>query len=249
MNTTVDSVDELVAGIAGATKALDSNSHVKVLICPPSVSLSKLGDLAGDSGLLVGAQNMSQHGGGAYTGEISTSMLESVGCTYVILGHSERRQYYLETDEIVGSKVEAALKSDLTPILCIGESLAEREAGKALEVNRTQLENALKNIDIESSSDLVIAYEPVWAIGTGVTASPEQAQEVHAFIRSWLSERYSPELAAGINILYGGSMKPSNAEELLGLEDVDGGLIGGASLKADLFSEVIRIADSIPSSR
>ena len=249
MNTTVASVEELTKGIAAATSELDSNSHVDVLVCPPFVNISKVIDLAGDSGLKVGAQNMSAQEKGAFTGETSSDMLESVGCSHVILGHSERRQYYGETDQIVGEKLQRAIASNLTPILCIGESLEQREAGSALDVNRKQLEGALSNIEISNATDLVVAYEPVWAIGTGVTASPEQAQEVHAFIRSWLADRFTQEIADGIIILYGGSMKPANAEELLSLPDVDGGLIGGASLDAASLATVIEIANVIPSTR
>jgi len=249
MNTTVDTVEELGKGIAQASAGIEEGSHVKALICPPFVNIAKLLSLVGDSNLLVGSQNMSQHDSGAFTGEISGGMLHALGCSHVILGHSERRQYYGETDELVGLKISKALENSLTPILCIGESLEQREAGNALDINKSQLEVALANIDITSSLDLVIAYEPIWAIGTGVTASPEQAQEVHAFIRQWLGSRYSAEIADGIQILYGGSMKPANAQELLSLADVDGGLIGGASLKADLFGEIIATAQTIPSKR
>ena len=191
----------------------------------------------------LGAQNMFFEDSGAYTGEISASMLKAVGCKYVIIGHSERRQYFSETDEGVNKKVKKALAAGLIPIMCIGETLEERESGREQDVVREQVTGGLKGVDIQDASELVLAYEPVWAIGTGKTASPDQAQEMHGFIRSLLEETYGKTKAAGIHILYGGSMKPSNAAELLDKPDVDGGLIGGAALKASDFLALVEAAD------
>jgi len=179
---------------------------------------------------------------GAYTGEVSPVMLRSLFCTFVILGHSERREYFGETDAFINEKVLASFESSLKPILCVGEKLEEREAEKTLEVVREQLEGGLKDVTSEQAENLVVAYEPVWAIGTGKTATPEMAQEVHAVIRSWLVERFGETVAHKIRILYGGSMKPANAEELLAQPDIDGGLIGGASLQAKSFIELVNLA-------
>jgi triosephosphate isomerase len=198
-------------------------------------------------GVQVGAQNVHYEDNGAYTGEISTSMLKEVGCHYVIIGHSERREYFGETDEIVNKKVTKALAGGLSPILCVGEVLPERKANKQNEVVKTQLIKNLESVSAEALKKVVIAYEPVWAIGTGETASPEQAQEMHSFIRSVLMELYNDDVAQKVRILYGGSMKPDNAEELLSQNDVDGGLIGGASLKADSFYAIVEIANKLTS--
>ncbi len=180
---------------------------------------------------------------GAYTGEISAGMLNAIGCKYVIIGHSERRQYFGETDKSVNEKVAKALASGLVPILCVGETLEERESGREEDVVRAQVMGGLEGISISAASDLVLAYEPVWAIGTGKTASPEQAQEIHAFIRSLLLDKFGA-ISSDIPILYGGSMKPDNAPELLSKKDVNGGLIGGASLKADAFAGIVRAGEA-----
>ena len=187
----------------------------------------------------VGAENCADKEFGAYTGEVSAAMVASTGAKYVILGHSERRAYYHETSEILKDKVELALANKLTPIFCIGEVLEEREANKQNEVVKKQITDALFNLSAEDFSKIVLAYEPVWAIGTGKTASPEQAQEIHAYIRSVVAEKYGKEVADNTSILYGGSCNPSNAKELFANPDVDGGLIGGASLKAENFKGVI----------
>ncbi|MGX8713756.1 MAG: triose-phosphate isomerase, partial [bacterium] len=192
-------------------------------------------DYANDSYFAVGAQNVAAEEKGAYTGEVSAEMLESMEIDYCIVGHSERRAYYGETDKTVAAKVDRLLAHGLKPIVCVGEVLEEREAGRQLEVVKTQVENGLFHLTPEQMKEVVIAYEPVWAIGTGKTATPDQAQEIHAHIRSLLAAKYGKELADDISILYGGSCKPGNAKELFACPDIDGGLIGGASLKAEDF--------------
>lgn len=223
----------------------DIQEEVDVLVCPPFVSLSMAVEKLQGSDIQLGAQNLHFEDNGAYTGEISATMLVESGCTHVIVGHSERRQYFGETDEIVNKKIHQALNYDLVPVICLGESLEQRKSGSHKQVVAGQLKAALEGVDDNTAPDVVIAYEPIWAIGTGETASPEQAQEMHEYLRSELAELYDEEIASHIRILYGGSMKPANAEELLGQPDVDGGLIGGASLKAVDFSEIINIADKL----
>lgn len=218
--------------------------RVTVLVCPPFVSIAEAVFEAEDSALLVGAQNVHEKAEGAYTGEISAPMLADCGVSHAIVGHSERRQYFGETDAVIGSKAQALLASGLTPIICVGETIDERRAGREQDVVRTQLQGCLAGIDAEAAQNVVIAYEPVWAIGTGETATPQQAQDMHAFIRAELAALYSQPVATGMPILYGGSMKPDNAEELLACPDVDGGLIGGASLKADAFLNIVKTAVS-----
>lgn len=215
-----------------------------VLICPPYLSIPAVADHFRDTGFKVGAQNVHAEDNGAYTGEISTSMLKEIPCEYVILGHSERREYFQESDSLVAKKVKKALQDGLKPILCVGEKLEERKNGNHEAVVQKQIDAVLNNLGDLSTDDLVIAYEPVWAIGTGETATPQQAQEMHRFIRSLLAEHTRQEISEKTRILYGGSMKPANAKELLSRPDVDGGLIGGASLDAKSFSEIISIAES-----
>jgi triosephosphate isomerase len=229
--------------LAGEIKReLAECSDVEVVLCPPFTSLSIVADVVGETAIKFGAQNMHWEANGAYTGEISPVMLRSLYCHFVILGHSERRSYFGETDEIVNKKTKAALAATLTPIVCVGETIDERQAGKHMEVVRTQVQGSLAGIAPADLKKLVIAYEPVWAIGTGLTATPEQAQEMHAFIRSVLMEMSNEDVAQSVRIQYGGSMKPSNAAELLAKPDIDGGLIGGASLEAKSFVELVRIA-------
>jgi len=218
---------------------------VDVLVCPPYTSITAANKTLQGYDAHIGAQNMHFEDSGAFTGEISPGMLQEVGCTYVILGHSERRQYFAETDELVNKKATKALAEDLKPVICVGESLDQRKEGNHVDIVRKQVEKALNGITEQEVTDVVVAYEPIWAIGTGETASPEQAQEMHADIRSVLSDLFSDEAADQIQILYGGSMKPHNADELLNQPDVDGGLIGGASLKGDSFAAIIRIAESL----
>lgn len=209
-----------------------------VVICTPFIHLASVAPIAGNV-MGVGAENCADKVAGAYTGEVSASMVASTGANYVILGHSERRAYYNETSEILKDKVLHALANNLTPIFCIGEVLEEREANKQNEVVKTQIAEALFDLSAEEISKIVLAYEPVWAIGTGKTATSEQAQEIHAYIRSVIADKYGKDVANEISILYGGSCNPSNAKELFSNPDVDGGLIGGASLKASNFKGVI----------
>ena len=210
-----------------------------VVIATPFIHLSEVSGIVDKNIIGVSAQNCADKASGAYTGEVSASMVKSTGADYVILGHSERRAYYGETDAILKEKVNLALENELTPIFCIGEVLDEREAGTHFDVVKTQITDGLFHLTADEFSKVVLAYEPVWAIGTGKTASPGQAQEMHAFIRKTISEKYGEEVADNTSILYGGSCKPSNAKELFENPDVDGGLIGGASLKAEDFHGII----------
>jgi triosephosphate isomerase len=209
---------------------------VTMVIAPPFTSLARVAERCKDTNVLVAAQNMFFEEKGAYTGEISPVMLTDIGCSYVIVGHSERRQYFLETDVIVNRKVQAALKRNIGVIFCIGESLAEREAGKTFEVLRRELEGGLNGVD---PAGIVFAYEPIWAIGTGKTASPEQAQEAHAFIREGLKTFYGKK-AEELCIIYGGSVTPENVDSLMNGGDVDGALVGGASLKPESFARIVK---------
>lgn len=222
--------------------AQDITGNQQAIVCSPYIHLSALSALAkGNTKLSVGAQNAHQAESGAYTGEISAKMLTSVGVTYVILGHSERRQYFGETNELLAKKTDTVLKHGLKPIFCIGETLQERESDVYFDIIKQQLAEAVFHLEAAEFSKLVIAYEPVWAIGTGVTASAEQAQEIHAFIRKEIAGKYGQAVADGISILYGGSCNPKNAPELFAKPDIDGGLIGGASLKARDFVDILKV--------
>jgi len=217
----------------------------QVIVCPPFIHLSSLAQQAKqNSRVSVGGQNCHQAESGAYTGEISAAMLQSVGAEYVILGHSERRQYFGETDMLLAEKVNTALKNGLSPIFCIGETLHERQQERHFDIIKQQLERGVFHLSETDFSKLVIAYEPVWAIGTGLTASPDQAQEVHSFIRQEIAAKYSKETADDTTILYGGSCNPKNAAELFAQADIDGGLIGGASLKSRDFVDIIKTFNS-----
>lgn len=242
MNKTASEAVELVREIC---LSLGSTSDVGVVVCPPFTALESCAAALEESNVQLGAQNMHPKLEGAYTGEISPVMLRSLFCTYVIIGHSERREYFAESDALINEKVLAALESSLKPILCVGETLEQRESGATMAVVKEQLAGGLAGVDAESAENLVVAYEPVWAIGTGKTATPEMAQEVHAAIRVELSLLVGATAAEKIRILYGGSMKPENAAALMAQPDIDGGLIGGASLKAKSFIELIEIARSI----
>jgi triosephosphate isomerase (TIM) len=232
MNTDRAAGVALAKGIAARASEVP---NVDLLVCPPSVYLAPVAEALAGSKVALGAQNMYHEGNGAFTGEISAVMLLDVGAKYVILGHSERRHILGETDEAINKKALAALAWGLVPIVCVGELLAEREAGQTAEVIRRQFECSLANVTAAQIENLVIAYEPVWAIGTGKVATPEQAEEVHADLRSLLAKRYNDGSASRVRILYGGSVKPSNAGELLGQPNIDGALVGGASLKVDDF--------------
>jgi triosephosphate isomerase len=222
---------------------LSRSATVDLLVCPPFPYLEAVGRTLAGTDVRLGAQNVSQHASGAYTGEVSAAMLKDLGCRYVIVGHSERRAMMHESSEIVAQKFGAALKGALTPILCVGETLEERTSGRMTSVIASQLEAVLDGPGIEAIASAVIAYEPVWAIGTGRTASPEQAQEVHQYIRNILAER-NVDIAGNVQILYGGSVKGDNAAGLFSMPDIDGGLIGGASLKAAEFLAIAGAARS-----
>ncbi len=222
--------------------AAGTQSGVDIVICPPFTSLEGVAKAIDGSLVKLGAQNMHFEDSGAFTGEVSAPMLRALFVTHVILGHSERRTLFGETDELVNKKVLSALKNQLRPILCVGEVLAEREAGATLRVVQAQTERGLEGVSKELATNVTIAYEPVWAIGTGKVATTEQAQEVHGFIRGLLTKLYGEAAAQRVRILYGGSMKPANAPQLLAQKDIDGGLIGGASLEARSFLELVRAA-------
>lgn len=213
------------------------------IICAPYIHLNSLTQLGG-SDVFIGAQNCHQKESGAYTGEISAKMIKSVGCEYVIIGHSERRQYFAESDALLAEKTTIVLQNGLTPIFCIGETLDERNNGSYFDILKSQLINGVFSLSAADFSKVVIAYEPVWAIGTGLTATSEQAQEVHAFIRTEIAAKYDQAVADGTTILYGGSCNPKNAAELFAQADIDGGLIGGASLKSRDFVDIIKTFNS-----
>ncbi len=234
-----------VSLVADIVAAVGKQADVDVVVCPPFTGLESAGKALDGSNVKLGAQNMHFEASGAFTGEVSAAMLRSIFATHVILGHSERRTFFGENDEIVNKKVLAALKNQLRPIFCIGETLAERESGATLKVVQTQVERGLEGVSKELATNVVVAYEPVWAIGTGKVATTEQAQEVHAFIRGLLVKLFGDAVAQKVRILYGGSMKPSNAPELLAQKDIDGGLIGGASLEARSFVELVTAAAAI----
>ncbi len=237
MNTTVPEGVALAKEVSEAVKA--ANAKCDVVICVPFTHLVPVAEAIDKNVLGLGAENCADHTSGAYTGEVSAPMVASTGANYVILGHSERRQYYGETSETLREKVALALANNLRPIFCIGEVLAERENGTFNEVVRSQVEEGLFNLSAEDFGKIVLAYEPVWAIGTGKTATAEQAEDMHAFIRSVVAGKYGQEVADNTTILYGGSCKPSNAAELFAKPDVDGGLIGGASLKCADFMGIV----------
>ena len=235
MNKTFEEADDLINDIMDKLEGLTLDRNTELVICPPFPYLEMASEYGDESYFAVGAQDVSEQDSGAYTGEVSAAMLESLQLTYCIVGHSERRAYHHETDEIVARKVDQLLKYNLRPIVCCGEVLQDREEGRQFDVVKKQITDGLFHLSAEQFANIVIAYEPVWAIGTGKTATPEQAQEIHAFIRGLIAEKYGKEVADETSILYGGSCKPSNAKELFANPDVDGGLIGGASLKADDF--------------
>lgn len=240
MNMTAAETASFMEDLELELKNLD---HAEVVIIPPFTALPRLSSIAANwSGITIGAQNMWHEASGAFTGEISAGMLREFFTRYVVLGHSERRTIFGETDELVNKKVKAAHAASLRPILCVGETLAERDAGTHHEVLARQLRGSLAGLNTEQALDTVIAYEPVWAIGTGRTATPEQAQEAHAFIRKILGEIFDPSTAAKIRIQYGGSVKPDNAAELLHQPDIDGALVGGASLDPRSFAKIVQAA-------
>jgi len=221
-------------------KLLSTTMDVDVMIAPPFTALAQVSDLLKKTRISLGAQNLFWEAEGAYTGEISASMLVSAGCRYVIVGHSERRQYFGETDETVNQKIKAAVTNDLIPVMCIGESETERESKETFSVLDRQVQKGLKGFSADEMETLVMAYEPVWAIGTGKTATADQAQEVHLFLREMLEKKFGNNLAKSIRILYGGSVKSDNITELMTMPDIDGALIGGASLEPETFSKIVQ---------
>ena len=237
MNKTVAESLDLANGLVRELKEV---KEVDIAICPPFTALSEVSKAVIDSNIRLGAQNMSQNGYGAHTGEIAAGMLKEFSTKYVILGHSERREYQRESDELIAAKAKAAHEAGLKPIVCVGEQLEERESGNTENVVGTQVRGSLAGLTTEEMLGTVIAYEPVWAIGTGKTATAEQAQEVHAFIRNLLADLFDADTAKAVRIQYGGSVKPDNSRELMSQPDVDGALVGGASLDVRVFSELIK---------
>ena len=233
MNTTVPEGIELAKAVVA--RSAEVPAEVKLIVATPYTHLCPVSEVVKGTVVGLSAENCADHAKGAYTGEVSADMLVSAGCEYTILGHSERRQYYGETDEKLVEKTKLALGAGLKVILCVGENLDEREAGKHFDVCESQIKNVLYNFTAEDMKNIIVAYEPVWAIGTGKTATADQAEEIHAFIRKVVCEKFGAQVADDLTILYGGSCKPSNAKELFAKPDIDGGLIGGAALKADDF--------------
>lgn len=229
-------ISNLIDGLNG------QQIHCEVIICPPFTSLSEASSLIKSTTVKLGAQNMYFEDSGAFTGEISASMLKGAGCEYVILGHSERRTIFGENDELINKKMKKALQAGLKPIFCVGETLNERESGITKKVVERQVTGGLQDISETELNNIILAYEPVWAIGTGKTATPDQAEEVHAFIRNLIADKYSNAAAENLVLQYGGSVKPGNAAELLSQKDIDGALVGGACLKADSFIAIIKSA-------
>ncbi|MCX5706553.1 MAG: triose-phosphate isomerase [Candidatus Omnitrophica bacterium] len=242
MYKTIKDGQELAVALS---RELYKIENVDIVVCPAYTLLAYLADALETSNIAVGAQDLYWADEGAYTGEVSGKMLKDAGCSFVIIGHSERRQFFGETNESVNKKIKAALGYDLTPIVCVGESLKEREAGQTFDVLKDHVQNGLADISEEEVTRLVIAYEPVWAIGTGKVATPEQAQEAHKYIRDLLVKLYNKDVASGIRIQYGGSVKPENIVELMKQPDLDGALVGGASLKVESFSEIVKKAAEV----
>ena len=237
MHTTISEAVSLAEGIK---KELSDFSKVDIVLCPPFISLNAVYKVIMDTSIKLGAQNVAWEKEGAYTGEISNIMLRECGCKFAIVGHSERRKYFCESNKTVNKRIKSALEGGLTPIMCVGETLKEREDNLTMKVISRQLEGGLDGLAEEEVDKIIIAYEPIWAIGTGKTATPAQAQEIHKFIRSWLSDKTSSDCASSVRILYGGSVKPGNIKELIKEADIDGGLVGGASLKAESFIEIVK---------
>lgn len=232
-------VSEAVSLVQTIKAGVSHKTDCDIVVCPPFTALSAVSKTLEDSSIDLGAQNMHFESEGAFTGEVSPLMLKDVRCRYVVLGHSERRQHFKEDDALINKKVKTAVKYSLVPILCIGESLAERESRQFFEVVKKQFDESLQGLTGEDVSKIVLAYEPVWAIGTGQTATPEQAEQMHSYVRRLLNEKYGNEIASRVPILYGGSVKPDNIGQLMRKPNVDGALVGGASLKAETFTQII----------
>lgn len=243
MNCGPEETADLLGGIKNNISG--KSEKVEILACPPSISLTTAAESLEGTSIQLGAQDVHFEDNGSFTGEISTQMLTEIDCEYVITGHSERRQYFGETDEIVNKKTAKIIDAGMQAIICVGESLDQRESNEHVDVVKKQVKGALKGLNSEQAEQVVVAYEPIWAIGTGETATPDQAEEMHQVIRSTVKDLYDDSVSDETQILYGGSMKPHNAEALLSQPNVDGGLIGGASLKADSFVEIINIADNL----
>jgi len=244
MYKTIGEAIELANGLKRELFKLNGQ-EIDIVLCPPFTALAEVAEVIFESNIHLGAQDAHWQDEGAFTGEVSAPMLKDIGCTFVIIGHSERRLYFGETNESVNKKIKAALKHNLTPIVCVGETLKEREGGKTFRVLDDHIQNGLKDISNEDILKLVIAYEPVWAIGTGKTATPEQAQEAQKYIRDLLRKMYNNESADIVRIQYGGSVKPENITELMKQPDVDGALVGGASLSIETFAQIVRKAAEV----
>lgn len=239
----VGTVESVTALLAGLKSKLASHEAVDFAVCPPFIFLQQANISLQNTSIALGAQTVSEHDQGAFTGEVSAQMLTDFGCKFCIVGHSERRSLFQETDAVIAAKFVKAQQAGLTPILCVGESLAQREAGSTLEVVAGQVSAVLNSAGVSAFTSAVIAYEPVWAIGTGKTASPDQAQDVHQAIRALVAQ-HDASVAEGLQILYGGSVKPDNAAELFSQQDIDGALVGGASLKEDDFAAIVAAAEA-----
>ena len=237
MNKTIGEACSLANELKRELADIDS---CDIAICPPFTALSAVNDIISSSNIALGAQNLFWEKEGAFTGEISPAMIKDCGCKYVIIGHSERRKYFSESGEIINKKINAAIDNNLFPIICVGETLSQRENNETFSVIERQLKEAFENIAQQRLKDAIIAYEPVWAIGTGKTATPQTAQEVHEFIRQKIAQYYSADFAQQLRLLYGGSVKPDNISDLMKQKDIDGALVGGASLKASSFSEIVK---------
>jgi len=237
MNKTIKETVELITGFKRELSDVDA---VDIIVCPTYTALSDARELLMDSNIKLGAQDLYWVESGAFTGEISPGMIKDAGCTYVIIGHSERRKYFSETNDTVNKKTKAALAAGLLPIVCVGENLNEREANKTFDVVKDHIDGSLAGLTEEDMTKITVAYEPVWAIGTGKTATPDQAQEVHKYIRELLGSIFDKETALTVRIQYGGSVKPDNIKDLMAEEDVDGALVGGASLKVDSFVGIVK---------
>lgn len=233
-------IPEAIAMVKELKPLISDVKDVDILICPVFTAIYPLSNEVKGSNIKIGAQNVYWEPKGAFTGELAVSMLSDAGCSFVIIGHSERRQYFCETDETVNKRTKATLDAGLIPIVCVGETLQERESDNTFKVIEKQVKDGIKNFSKEEAEKIVIAYEPVWAIGTGKTATPQQAQEVHEFIRKIYSEMYGSDIANKVRILYGGSVKPDNVSELMKQKDIDGGLVGGASLEASSFAKLVK---------
>ncbi|MCK4810527.1 MAG: triose-phosphate isomerase [Candidatus Omnitrophica bacterium] len=237
MHKTINEAVELVSALK---RELFDFNQADIVVCPPFTALDNVHEIIMDTNIKLGAQNLFYQKQGAFTGEVSPAMIKDCGCEYAIIGHSERRKYFGETDTMVNKRIQVALEEGFTPIFCVGETLEERENNKTIEVIDIQLKGGLENMKEEDILKIVIAYEPVWAIGTGKTATPRQAEEVHMFIRKWIEEHYSSSCASMLRILYGGSVKAENIKDLMKQENIDGALVGGASLNADAFVSIVK---------